>query len=86
MNAAQYSTRNNDKNSQLGLPSLFEIQSPVGWKKPLALNTKMGTGSQQRRPQLKIVPQLIAEIGEDMSPITESKAFGARLKVGQTDF
>ena len=45
MNAAQYSTRINDKDSQLGLPSLVEIQSPIGWKKPLALNTKLGTVS-----------------------------------------
>lgn len=28
----------------------------------------------------------MAELGDDMSPITESKAFGARLKVGNTDF
>lgn len=40
MNAAHYSTRNN--NYDLGLPSLVDIQSPVGWKKPLALNTKLG--------------------------------------------
>jgi len=77
LNAAQYSTRNTEHNQ--GLPSLVEIQSPIGWKKPLALNSKLGTVNQQRRTQLKFVPPKMAELGEDISPITVSKAFGARL-------
>jgi hypothetical protein len=39
-----------------GLPSIVEISSPVGFKKPLSLNTKLGAANQRRPNGLKIFP------------------------------
>lgn len=39
-----------------GLPSIVEISSPVGCKKPLTLSTKLGAANQRRPNGLKIFP------------------------------